>query len=132
MCIYNTSTPVKPLVSFYTLWEHQTTSGCQIFSVGIESDQWHAMDSSQLRDERLKSWHLCIHTMVFFDYVKKIMFIHINWVFTSFILKNVAQKSYEVNLFYPFRVNNSIIETPVNYFAVHIIYLVPIWRRHLP
>ena len=30
-----------PLVSFYTPWKHQKTSGFLMFSGGIERDQWH-------------------------------------------------------------------------------------------
>ena len=33
------------LVSFYTPWKHEETSGFLIFSGGIERDQWHEMGS---------------------------------------------------------------------------------------
>ena len=32
-----------PLLSFYTHWKHQKTSGFLIFSGGIERYQWHEM-----------------------------------------------------------------------------------------
>ena len=36
-------THFMPLVSFDTVCKHQETSGFQLFSGGIERDQWHEM-----------------------------------------------------------------------------------------
>ena len=41
--VLNALTHFMPLVSFYTAWKHQKTSGFLMFSGGIERDQWHEM-----------------------------------------------------------------------------------------
>ena len=38
---YSTLTHFMPLVSFYTLWKYQKTSGFLILFGGPESDQWY-------------------------------------------------------------------------------------------
>ena len=34
---------IMPVISFYSPWRHQKTSGFEMFSGGIERDQWHEM-----------------------------------------------------------------------------------------
>ena len=40
----NQLTYLIPLVSLYTPWKHQKTSGFLMFSEDIERDQWYEMD----------------------------------------------------------------------------------------
>ena len=44
---YNILTHFMPLISLYTPWKYQKTSGILMFSEIIKRDQWHGMDQQK-------------------------------------------------------------------------------------